>query len=88
MIGNKWIYKVNYNSIGEIEIYKARLVAKGFAKKYGIDYEETFAPVKKMPIVRVILALSAAQGWKVLQLDFKSAFLNGDLDVKIYMNQL
>ena len=87
VIENKWIYKIKYNSDGEIEKYKARLVAKGFAQKYGIDYEETFAPVAKMPTVRIILSLSAAQGWKVFQLDVKSAFLNGDLDVEIYMNQ-
>ena len=61
VIGNKWIYKVKFNSIGDIEKYKARLVAKGFAQKYGIDYEETFAPVAKMPIARIILTLSAAQ---------------------------
>ena len=41
-----------------------------------------------MPTVRIILALSAAQRWNVFQLDVKSAFLNGDLDVKIFMNQL
>ena len=87
VIGNKWIYKVKFNLVGDIEKYKARLVAKGFAQKYGVDYEETFAPVAKMPTVRVILALSAAQGWKVFQLDVKSAFLNGDLDVEIFMTQ-
>lgn len=41
-----------------------------------------------MPTIKVILAISIAQGWKVFQLDIKSAFLNGDLDVKMYMNQL
>ena len=87
VIGNKWTYKVKFNSVGDIEKYKARLVAKGFAQKYGVDYEETFAPVAKMPTVRIILSLSAAQGWKVFQLDVKSAFLNGDLDVEIFMNQ-
>ena len=87
VIGNKWIYQVKYNSDGDIEKYKARLVAKGFTQKYGVDYEETFAPVAKMPTVRIILSLSVAQGWKVFQLDVKSVFLNGDLDVEIYMNQ-
>jgi len=87
VIGNKWIYKVKYNLVGEIEKYKTRLVAKGFAKKYRVDYEKTFAPMAKMSTVRVILALSATQGWKFFQLDVKSAFLNGDLDVEIYMNQ-
>ena len=81
------IFKVKFNSVRDIEKYKARLVAKGFAQKYGIDYEETFALVAKMPTVRIILALSVAQGWKLFQLDIKSAFLNGDLNVEIFMNQ-
>ena len=42
----------------------------------------------KIPTIRIILALLVAQGWKVFQLDIKSAFLNGDLDVEIFMNQL
>ena len=53
-----------------------------------MDYEETFAPMEKMPTIRIILSLSPAQGWKVFQLDVKSAFLNGNLDVEIYMNKL
>ena len=60
MIGNMWIYKVKYNSIRDIKKYKARLVAKGFAHKYGIDYEETFALMAKMPTIRIILSLLAA----------------------------
>ena len=60
VIGNKWIYKVKFNLVGDIEIYKARLVAKDFAKKYGVDYEETFAPMAKMPTIRIILALLVA----------------------------
>jgi len=81
VIGNKWIAKVKFNLVGDIEKYKARLVAKGFAQKYIVDYEKTFAPMEKMPTVRIIFALSVAQGWKSFQLDVKSAFLNGELDV-------
>jgi len=62
VIGNKWNNKVKFNSIGDIKKYKVRLVDKGFAQKYEIDYEETFTPMKKMPIIRIILALSIAQG--------------------------
>ena len=87
VIGNKWVYNVKYNSYGAIKKYKARLVDKGFAQKYGVDYEETFSPVAKMAIVRLILSLLVAQGWKVFKCDVKSAFLNGNLDVEIYMNQ-
>jgi hypothetical protein len=76
-IGCKWVYRIKYNQNGELEKYKARLVAKGFAQQEGIDYEETFAPTTKWNTIRLTLALAAQKGWKVHQMDVKSAFLNG-----------
>jgi len=53
----------------------------------GIDYEETFAPTAKWNTIRLTLALAAEEGWKVHQMDVKSAFLNGDIQEEVYMTQ-
>ena len=65
--------------------HKAPLVALGNKRKYGVDYEETFAPVAKMTTVQTILAIAASQSWRLHQMDVKNAFLHGDLQEEIYM---
>ena len=67
--------------------YKARLVAKGFAQRKGKEYDEIFAPVVRHTSIRILLALVAIYDLELEQLDVKTAFLHGDLDEDIYMEQ-
>ena len=84
-IGCKWVYKIKTRSDGIVDRYKARLAAKGFTQEYGIDYEETFAPVARLSSVRTLIAISAARKWPLFQMDVKNAFLNGELSEEVYM---
>eukprot|EP00253_Pinus_taeda_P027794 PITA_27794 len=83
---NKWVYRLKEEDGGK-QRYKARLVVKGFAQKKGIDFDEIFSPVVKMTSIRTILSLVAAEDLHLEQLDVKTAFLHGDLEEEIYMQQ-
>ena len=66
---------------------KVRLVARDFVQREGIDFEEVFALVARMESVRLLLALAAANDWRVHHMDVKSAFLNGELAETVFVRQ-
>lgn len=73
------------NEEGQVIGNKARLVCKGYAQIEGIDFDETFAPVARLEAIRIFLALASHKGFKVYQMDVKSAFLNGNLEEEFYI---
>ena len=85
LVGCKWVFTVKHESDGTVERFKGRLVAKRYTQTYGIDYLETFAPMAKMNIARVLMSLVAKNDWYLHQMDVKNAFLNGELNEEVYM---
>ena len=86
-IGCKWVFKAKHDSDGRVSRFKACLVAQGYAQKYGIDYDEAFAPVVRFSSIRTLLAFAIQNNMVVHQMDVVTAFLNGKLDENIYMRQ-
>jgi hypothetical protein len=66
---------------------KARLVAKGYSQVKGLDFDETYAPVARLESIRILLAYATYHGFKLYQMDVKSAFLNGPIKEEVYVEQ-
>ena len=85
LVDIKWVFKVKINDKQQLDKFKARLCARGFTEVAGQDYKETFAPVARLSTFRLVLALSAGEGWHHTHIDIKTAFLNSTLKEPIYM---
>ncbi len=86
-IGCKWIYKTKCDEHGNVVRYKARLVAQGFSQKFGVDYDEVFAPVVRQITFRTVLAVASCRKMIVKHVDIKTAYFYGELQETIYMRQ-
>lgn len=75
-IGYKWVFKVKKNLDGIVHKHKAWVVAKGFHQVPGLDFTETFNPLVKPNIVRIILSIALTNKWAIRQLHVNNAFLN------------
>ncbi|GKA38822.1 retrovirus-related pol polyprotein from transposon TNT 1-94 [Tanacetum coccineum] len=86
-LGYKWIFKKKMKANGTIDKYKERLVIKGYRQRERLDYFDTYSPVMRITSIRTVLAIAALRNLDVHQMDVKMAFINGDLEEEIYMNQ-
>lgn len=87
VVSGKWVFKVKHDQFGRIARYKARYVARGFSQVKGLDYQETFSPTVKYVSLRILIALSVQFDWNIDQIDYETAFLNGDLQEDIYIEE-
>ena len=84
----KWVLKEKKATSLTPAKLKARLVAKGFLQVYGINYEETYAPVARVSSMCALFGVAAAHRWDVDQLDVNNMYLNGKMDKdNVYIEQ-
>ena len=84
---SKWVFKVKRLADMSVDRYKARLTAGGDRQTKGLDYDEIHAPVVRKESIRLLLALAASLGMIIHQMDVKTALLNGELEMDVYMQQ-
>ena len=84
IIDSKWVFKRKMDENG-LEMFKARLVIRGFKDKNVYELRETYAPVSRLAVIRASLAMINKYDLDAVQLDVKTAFLNGILEDDIYM---
>jgi hypothetical protein len=87
IVGNKWVFRNKQDEHGVITRNNARLVAKGYSEVEGLDFNETFAPIARLESIHILLAYATHHGFKLYQMDIKSAFLNGPIKEEVYMEQ-
>ncbi|CAM8990809.1 unnamed protein product [Rhodiola kirilowii] len=87
IIETKWVFKNKLDDMGQVVWNKARLVVKGYNQQEGIDYDETFTPVARLEAIKLLIVYSAYHGFKLQQMDVKTAFLNGVLKEEVYVSQ-
>jgi histone deacetylase 1/2 len=87
VIKSRWVYDEKLDAFGNLLRRKARLVAKGYTQRKGVDFDEIFAPTGNKSTLRTLLHVAAVRDWEIDVMDFDNAFLNGDLEEEVYMQQ-
>ena len=87
VIGTKWVYRNKQDEDGQVVRNKARLVTQGYTQVEGLDFGETYAPVVRLEVIQILLAYANHHNILLYQMDVKSAFLNGEIEELVYVEQ-
>jgi hypothetical protein len=66
---------------------KARLVAQVFSQVESLNFRGIFDHVSHLETIKTFLAFAASKGFKLYQMDVKSAFLNGVIQEKVFVRK-
>ncbi|GJU71307.1 retrovirus-related pol polyprotein from transposon TNT 1-94 [Tanacetum coccineum] len=83
----KWLFKNKHDEENTVIRNKTRLVVRGYHQEEGIDFEESFALVARMEVIKIFLAYVAHKSFILFQMDVKTAFLHGTLKEDVYVCQ-
>lgn len=78
-------YVFSTKSDGQNLKKKVRLVAKGCSQRPGEDFHGTFSPVVRSTLIRLMAAVAAEYELVIHQMDIVIAYLNGDLEERVFM---
>jgi hypothetical protein len=87
VVGTKWVFYNKQDEHGVVTRNKAQLVAKGYSQVEGLDFGEPYAPVARLESIRILLAYATYHGYKLYEMDVKSAFLNRPIKEEVYVEQ-
>jgi hypothetical protein len=87
VVGTKWVFRNKQDEHGVVTRNKARLAAEGYSQVKGLDFDETYAPVARHESIRILLVYASYHGFKLYQMDMKSAFLNDPIKEEVYVEQ-
>jgi hypothetical protein len=87
IVGTKWVFRNNKDEHGVVTRNKTRLVAKRYSQVKGLDFDKTFTPVARLESIHILLAYATHHGFKLYQMDIKSALLNGPIKEEVYVEQ-
>jgi hypothetical protein len=87
VVGTKWVFRNKQDEHGVVTRNKDRLVAKGYSQVEGLDFGETYAPIARLESIHILLSYATYHGFKLYQMDVKSASLNGPIKEEVYVEQ-
>jgi hypothetical protein len=87
VVDTKWVFRNKQDEHGVVTRNKARLVAKGYSQVEGLFFDETYAPIARLESICIFLAYATYHGFKLYQMDVKSAFRNGPIKEELYVEQ-